>query len=119
MTKMMKWTALETEEQIDHLWEESKSQPVLIFKHSTRCAISNTILNRLERNWQGEKLVPIRTYLLDLLSYGNISQRIADSFNVTHESPQLLIVQNGQPALVRSHLDIRFEEIRQVVPAKN
>src|SRR5579871_2092582 len=112
----MNWTELDREEQLDDLKEESKSQAILIFKHSTRCSISNTVLNRLERNWKPETLQPIKTYFLDLLSNRNISQRVAELFSVEHESPQLLIVQNGKPSLVRSHLAIRFEDVQQLVP---
>ena len=110
----MNWTSLSTEGQIAQIEEESKTQPVLIFKHSTRCSISATALNRLERNWDDKK-APIKTYFLDLLSHRNVSQLIAQHFDVTHESPQLLILSKGQPILVKSHMDIRFEDIQQVL----
>ncbi|MBS1507646.1 MAG: bacillithiol system redox-active protein YtxJ [Bacteroidetes bacterium] len=111
----MNWTELRSEDQIKQISEESKTQPVLIFKHSTRCSISGTVLNRLERNWDDSK-APVKAYFLDLLSYRNVSQYIADYFHVIHESPQLLLIQQGQPTLVRSHLDIRFDEIVQALP---
>jgi bacillithiol system protein YtxJ len=110
----MNWTELSTEDQIAQIGEESKTQPVLIFKHSTRCSISATALNRLERNWD-EKKAPIKTYFLDLISHRNVSQQVAEYFDVTHESPQLLILHKGQPVLVRSHFDIRFEDILPVL----
>jgi len=115
----MNWTALNSERQIEEIKNESKSQPVLIFKHSTRCAVSSMALTRLERNWNAEKLTPLKTYYLDLLSYRNISQRIAESFGVEHESPQVLILKEGNPIFVRSHLAISFDEIKQLLPFKN
>jgi len=111
----MNWTQLVTEEQIEQIKKESNTQPVLIFKHSTRCAISGTALSRLERNWEAEKLAPIKMYYLDLLSYRSISQQIAQSFNVEHESPQVLILKDGSPIFVRSHLAIAFDEIQQLL----
>lgn len=114
----MNWTELEREEQVTHLCEESKSQAVLIFKHSTRCSISATALNRLERNWKQEGLAPISTYFLDLIAFRHISNRIAEIFDVMHESPQLLLVQNGKASLVRSHLDIRFEDVQRALEIK-
>ncbi len=54
-------------------------------------------------------------YYLDLLSYRNISQRIAESFDVEHESPQVLILKDGSPIYVRSHLAIAFPEIQQLL----
>ncbi|SRR5258706_633038 len=115
----MKWTELNSEQQIEQIKEESKTQPVLIFKHSTRCAISATTLNRLERNWKPEEVTALKMYYLDLLSYRNISQRVAESFDVEHESPQVLILREGNPVYVRSHFDIAFNEIQKIVPAKN
>lgn len=112
----MNWTELRSEDQIKQISEESKTQPVLIFKHSTRCSISGAALNRLERNWDDKKAAPVKAYFLDLLSHRNVSQYIADYFHVTHESPQMLLIHQGQPTLVRSHLDIRFDEILEALP---
>jgi bacillithiol system protein YtxJ len=110
----MNWIQLNTEEQIEKIKEESKTHPILIFKHSTRCAISNTALKRLERNWKTEEVAPLKPYFLDLLSFRNISQRISESFDVVHESPQVLIVRDGNPIYVRSHLAIGFDEIQSL-----
>jgi bacillithiol system protein YtxJ len=120
MIEKMKWNELKTEEQIKSICEESKEQPVLIFKHSTRCSISATVLNRLERNWQSsDELTAIKPYYLDLISYRNISNQIASYFGVEHESPQILLVHNGKPKLVRSHMAIDINEIKEHAKAKN
>ena len=115
----MNWTELNSEQQIEEIKKESKSQPVLIFKHSTRCSISSTALNRLERNWKGDEVAPMKTYYLDLLSHRNISSSVAESFDVEHESPQVLILKDGNPVYVRSHLAIAYDEIQQLLPSKN
>jgi len=115
----MNWTELNSEQQIEEIKNESKSQPVLIFKHSTRCAVSSTALSRLERNWKAEEVAPLKMYYLDLLSHRNISQRIAESFDVEHESPQVLILKDGNPVYVRSHLAIAYDEIQRLLPSKN
>ena len=115
----MNWTELKSEQQIEEIKKESESQPVLIFKHSTRCSVSSTALSRLERNWQEQEVAPIKMYYLDLLSHRNISQSVATSFAVEHESPQVLILKNGNPVYVRSHLAIAYDEIKQLLPSKN
>ena len=115
----MRWTELNTREQIEQIKEESKTEPVLIFKHSTRCAVSSMALNRLERNWKSENVAPVKMYYLDLLSHRTISQVVAEFFGVEHESPQVLIVKEGNAVYVRSHHAIAFDEIQQLFPAKN
>ncbi|MBS1486612.1 MAG: bacillithiol system redox-active protein YtxJ [Bacteroidetes bacterium] len=112
----MKWNELISEDQLELIRQESQAQPVLIFKHSTRCSISKTVLNRLERSWQSDSIKP---YFLDLLSYRNISNRVAEYFHVQHESPQALLISQGQPVWVRSHFDIQLNELEEAATAKN
>ena len=116
---MINWTELKEEAQVESIREESKKHPVLIFKHSTRCSISRAALDRLERNWKSENVAPLKTYYLDLLSYRKVSNQVAEYFGVEHESPQVLIVKDGKPMHVRSHLSIGFDEISQALTSTN
>jgi bacillithiol system protein YtxJ len=87
----MKWNALTSIAQIDEIKELSNQQPVLIFKHSTRCSISATALSRLERSWKAEEMIPLQTYFLDLIAYRSVSGAVAEIFDVQHQSPQVCI----------------------------
>lgn len=90
--------------------EESKAGPVLIFKYSSRCSVSRVALDRLERKWDSQAAA-IKPYFLDLLTYREISNRVADQFKVEHESPQVLLIRNGNAVYDSSHFDIEFAEI--------
>jgi bacillithiol system protein YtxJ len=57
----------------------------------------------------------MKLYFLDLLSYRQISDLIATEFNVWHESPQVLIIQNERSTFDTSHFNINFEKIKEVV----
>lgn len=94
--------------------EESKSGRVLILKHSTRCSISNTALNRLERSWQEENAAKLKPYFLDLLNHRDVSDAIAKKYNIEHQSPQILIIENGKCIFTQTHSEIRLDEILQV-----
>jgi bacillithiol system protein YtxJ len=111
----MKWNPLRSIEQIRKIQEQSKENPVLIFKHSTRCNISRASLDRLERHWKEDEMTNVITYFLDLLSYREISNHIAEVFGVEHESPQVLIIQNEQAKYDRSHFEIDYHQIKEVV----
>lgn len=111
----MNWTALTDVTQLDKINSESGSQPFVIFKHSKRCSISRATLDRLERNWREEELPTVKTYLLDLLTYRDISNQIAEAYEVEHESPQVLVIQNGKAIFNRSHFEIDFSTIKNVV----
>ena len=111
----MNWTALNSEDQLNTISEESKTQPIVIFKHSTSCNISGMILNRLERNWKPEQVASVKPYFLDLKAHRAVSNSVASFFNTQHESPQMLIIRDGKPVNVTSHYEIDFENIKEVL----
>lgn len=111
----MNWNHLERTEQLNDIVNESSDNTILIFKHSTRCNISRAALDRLERNWKEAEVPNVKPYFLDLLSYRNISNAIAEQFNVEHQSPQVLIIRNGKSVYDNSHYGIDFSEIKRKV----
>lgn len=113
----MKWIELRSEEQLAEIAAESQKTPVLIFKHSTRCATSRMSLDRLERSWR-EGAEHIRAYFLDLLRYRPVSNLIASVFDVAHESPQILLIYRGVSILHRSHFEIDYQEIVRTIKSE-
>lgn len=107
----MEWNTLNTLEELDAIVKASSSQPVLLFKHSTRCSISSTSLNRLERSWNQNEVNNTAPYFLDLIAHRDISQAIAQRFNVEHQSPQALIIKEGKCTYHASHFDIQYAEL--------
>lgn len=111
----MNWNSLQTADQLSVLIQESSERKILIFKHSTRCSISRATLDRLERNWRDQEVTDVKSYFLDLLAYRELSNTVADQFNVEHQSPQLLIISNGKSVYDRSHFDIDFNHIKEAL----
>jgi bacillithiol system protein YtxJ len=105
---IMNWISLTSEEQLAQIQEASFLKPQVIFKHSTRCSISSTALHRLER---AEAPADIDFYYLDLIQYRSLSAKVAEVFKVKHESPQILLIKNGQCVYNESHFAIAMEEI--------
>ena len=110
----MDWISLKDPKQLDDIIAESKIRPVLIYKHSTRCNISRSAFDRLERRWDASVVGSIKRYFLDLLSYRDISNRIAEMFQVEHHSPQILVISDGKSVMDLSHYDIDFDRIKSV-----
>ena len=90
--------------------QESEQRPVVIFKHSTRCSISMMAKNRLEREAAPENT---SFYYLDLLRYRHISNKIAETYSVHHESPQILVIKGGECTYEESHNGISMEDIAE------
>ena len=108
----MNWTQLQSTDQLN----EIKNLPgySIIFKHSTRCSISMMAKKRFELDWDDlPENLPL--YFLDLIQYREISNQIAQLFHVYHESPQLLLIKDGECILDQSHGGISVDEALTVI----
>jgi bacillithiol system protein YtxJ len=108
------WKILESESILEQALMDSHQKVVALFKHSTRCGVSSTVMNRLIREWPFEK-PDFDFYYLDLIRYRPISNRIAEELDVHHESPQLIIVKNGKPVFDTSHFGITTESLEKAL----
>ena len=109
----MNWNKLTSDAQLEVIKEESARQPILIFKHSTTCSISAMALSRMERNWSDQ--IGVKPYYLDLLANRPISSKIEREFGIEHESPQVLLIRNGECVYDASHMAISFVGLQQAV----
>ena len=100
------------ESQLVDIKEHSKNKPQLIFKHSSRCAISGVAMNRLERS---ATKANVDFYFLDLISNRQVSNKVAEEFSVYHESPQVLLIKDGKCIYDESHSGISMTEIEEKV----
>ena len=107
----MNWIQLKTLAQLEELELASQKNPVLIFKHSTSCSISRATLDRLQRNYKTEELKSVSTYFLDLLTFREMSNAIAQKFEVEHQSPQAIVIKNGKAIYSASHFEIDYRAI--------
>ena len=100
------WNEIKSSEDLENAIEASKLGKVVIFKHSTRCMISKTVLRNFERQIESESVVLPKFYYLDLLNHRDISNEIAQKFSVVHQSPQIVVIENGQVIHHASHDNI-------------
>jgi bacillithiol system protein YtxJ len=103
----MNWIPLENLDQLQNI--KTASGYSVLFKHSTRCSISLMAKKKFEFEWDA---LPEDTslYFLDLLKNRQISNEIAQAFQVHHESPQLLLIKDGECIYESSHGEISAEE---------
>jgi bacillithiol system protein YtxJ len=106
----MEWKVLNEDSQLEQIIRDSETRPQIIFKHSTRCSISAVAKGRLDR---GTPPGNTDFHYLDLIRYRDISNKISEIFKVHHESPQVLIIRNGQCTYDESHMGINLKEIQQ------
>ena len=100
------WNEIKSSEDLENAIEASKLGKVVIFKHSTRCMISKTVLRNFERQIESESVDLPKFYYCDLLNHRDISNEIAQKFSVVHQSPQIVVIENGQVIHHASHDNI-------------
>ncbi|MDB5192244.1 MAG: ytxJ [Segetibacter sp.] len=89
----MEYVPLETAAQLDEI--KSAKGYTIIFKHNTTCPISKGARSRFEAEADDLKGVN-SVYFLDLLEHRALSDSIAEKFDVEHQSPQLLLIKDGE-----------------------
>ena len=107
------WKPIESEDDLKIAIDNSYAYKVAIFKHSPSCFISKTVLRNFEKEIESlENTDDIaELYFLDLLAYRPLSNKIAEDLGVRHESPQLLVVENGKVINNASHQNISINQL--------
>lgn len=108
------WIPIATIDQLNEINEISKSEAVAIFKHSTRCGISRMVIKLFEKQFD-EELKDFKVYYLDLLNYRAVSDEVGYTFQVQHQSPQLLVIKGGVTVEHASHYDITSIDLKQYI----
>ena len=108
----MNWQHLTSLEELNGI--KNRTGFSIIFKHSTRCSISLMAKKKLELE---SSIIPadIPAYYLDLLNYREISNAITEVFQVPHQSPQILLINNGECIFEATHGEISAEELAEQI----
>jgi bacillithiol system protein YtxJ len=93
---------------LEDLVQRSKQRPVVIFKHSLTCPISASALEQMNR-YQGEIAV------VEVQRARSLSDEIEQRLGLRHESPQIIVLSNGQIVWDASHFKITADAVADAV----
>src|SRR5918998_2456631 len=93
---------------LDELFEISHSKPVVLFKHSTTCPISSAAYQEMSRYGGDVSLVIVQ-------QSRDISRAVEARTGVRHESPQAIVLRNGQAVWNASHWSVRSGAVEHAV----
>lgn len=70
-------------------------------------------LSRIEREYNAEDFADpeVSMYLLDLIANRDVSNAVAAEFEVMHQSPQVMVIKQGQSVYDESHMGINFRDV--------
>lgn len=105
------WKTIKSDEDLEKAIKQSYENRVAVFKHSTSCFISKTVLKNFEKEIENSDEQNVSFYFLDLLTFRPISNKIAEDFGIRHESPQLIVIEDGKAINNASHQDISLSQI--------
>jgi bacillithiol system protein YtxJ len=94
----------------DELANRSKERPVVIFKHSLTCPISAAAYEQMAE-FDGE------VALVEVQRARDVSNEIEHRLGLAHESPQAIVLRNGQVVWNASHFKVTADAVAEAVRA--
>jgi monothiol bacilliredoxin len=94
----------------EQLASRSKDRPIVIFKHSLTCPISAAAYEQMAE-FDGE------VALIEVQRARELSAEIENRLGVEHESPQVIVLRNGQVVWNASHFRVTADAVADAVRA--
>jgi bacillithiol system protein YtxJ len=96
---------------LKQLLQKSNSDPVIIFKHSTQCPVSAEAYDEFIRFT--ERAPGVTAGLVLVIEDRDVSNAIASTLGIRHQSPQAIVVKNGEPIWSTSHWSITADSLAE------
>lgn len=108
------WNTITEPTQFDEILEKSHQQPQLIYKHSHRCSVCFVAKGNLEKA-SGNIQNHADMHFLNVVHNRELSDHVATELDVRHESPQVILVDDGEVIWHASHGSIDGDKIMEVL----
>ena len=102
--------AMESEEGLERALAREE---VLIYKHGPRGWKSFMAIGQVRRFALDHPDVPVR--VVDVTEEDDLARRVENRLRVPRESPQVILVRDGEPVWHTSHLGVRYRAIESAL----
>lgn len=85
------------------------SDRAVIYKHSTRCAVSAIVIDEVRQFAKRHPGWPV--HMIRVIEHRTLSNRVADQLDIRHESPQAIVLKEGRCLWHASHTGITAREL--------
>jgi monothiol bacilliredoxin len=103
-----KFFRIDNKQTLDSLLSDSRTRPVIVFKHSNACGVSASAYRELEKLDNQVNMVEVQTAR-------EVSRDLADLTGVQHETPQVIVLRDGKAVWNASHFQIKAAEVIKAV----
>lgn len=100
---------------LEKLLDQSNNNAVILFKHSNSCGTSAYALEQVEAFLTEYPGWNSRIGMIIVQTHREISNYVADLFTITHQSPQIFVIQNKKVLWHKSHHSITNEALRNAM----
>lgn len=107
------WNQPQTEDAVDDILV-NENKPQVIYKHSYRCGISMVARNSLESGMDS-LIGQADFHLVDVVANRSLSNYIAEKTGLRHESPQIIVMHQGNPFWQASHGGVRIDALKEAL----
>jgi bacillithiol system protein YtxJ len=105
---------LHTIEALQQALEESKSRPVLLFKHSNACPISSRAFHQFQTYLESAD-PNVAYHLITVQTDRPVSNEVETRLGILHESPQAILIRNGREIWSASHSGITVSSLQNAI----
>ena len=105
---------LTNHEGIGEMLQRSHVGPVLLYKHSVSCPISGYAWYEVKDCLELSDDAPT-CYRVTVQFHPEVSRDIAETLDVIHHTPQVIIVRDGKASYVASHWQIRKQTLQRAL----
>lgn len=88
--------------------EEIKGENFIIFKHSIACPVSSSAKMKVDEFVKNKPHIPV--YMNIVQNNQDLKRAIADTYNIKHQTPQVIIFKEGKIIATESHHSIQLLE---------
>lgn len=93
---------------LDALLARSHEKPVVLFKHSNTCPISARAYRQMQEFGAPVSIVVVQ-------KSRDVSREVESRTGVQHETPQALVLRNGQAVWSASHFEITADAVERAL----
>lgn len=95
---------------LSEILEESKNGSVVIFKYSNSCKSSADLESQIAQKVSTRE-IQLPLYKVTVQTHPVLSKKIEEWFSIKHESPQILLVDNGKVIYTEHHKRIDLSNL--------
>jgi bacillithiol system protein YtxJ len=115
-------TPVQRIDELENLLTQSDTRPLLLFKHSYSCGISaealDELVGHLDSAGEAQKRTDSPLYaMVTVQTHREVSNAVASKLGIRHETPQALLVRDGQVVWSASHFRVTAEAVAAAIKA--